>query len=154
MAHRLVTQGDGLYAVFSTIVDDLIIYDCTAQDLEDFYVERAVMEARRDVQEWVAQESPGRMHHSIEEIIDEIRSQRGDNLADLRSCQLRGVPFEVELKWSDGHTNSGEVVKASEDDMSIEIEGEVLGFERDEDDQWYEVNNSEDPIVISRKASR
>ena len=89
MSEKLVKQPNGLYAVFSSIVDDIILWDHTATELEAFYVERAAAEARLEVKEWVAGNLPGRKHWTPEEVVESIRFQHGDEKADKRLAQLR-----------------------------------------------------------------
>lgn len=51
MAHQIIKRPDGSYAVWSTGVDDFIIVDATAAQLEVYYGDRAYQDAARDVQE-------------------------------------------------------------------------------------------------------
>lgn len=46
MGHQIIRQPDGLYAVFSSVVDSWILYDATRQDIIDYYAERAAEDAR------------------------------------------------------------------------------------------------------------
>jgi len=40
MGHRIVKMPSGKFAIFSTIVDDIIVYDATPEQLIDYYVEK------------------------------------------------------------------------------------------------------------------
>lgn len=51
MAWRLVKKPDGLYNIFSTVVDDFVYTDCTKDEVFDIFEKKAVEEARRDVEE-------------------------------------------------------------------------------------------------------
>jgi hypothetical protein len=48
MGHQVIKQPDGLYAVFSSVVDSWILYDCTRQDVIDYYVKQAAKDAKRN----------------------------------------------------------------------------------------------------------
>jgi hypothetical protein len=45
MGRQIIKQPDGRYCIFSTTVDDLIYYDCTAQDLIEISGSEAMQEA-------------------------------------------------------------------------------------------------------------
>jgi hypothetical protein len=47
MGHQIIKQPDGLYAIFSSVVDSWIVYDATRQDVIDYYAEKAAEDARR-----------------------------------------------------------------------------------------------------------
>ena len=49
MGHQIIRQPDGLYAVFSSVVDSWILYDATRQDIIDYYVEKAREDAERNM---------------------------------------------------------------------------------------------------------
>jgi cell division protein FtsB len=51
VTHQIIRQPDGLLAVFSTGVDDWIIEDATAEELGEYYAERAAKEARESALE-------------------------------------------------------------------------------------------------------
>jgi len=48
MGHQIIKQPDGLYAVFSSVVDSWILYDAARQDIIDYYAEKAREDAERD----------------------------------------------------------------------------------------------------------
>ena len=45
MGHQIIKQPDDLYAVFSSGVDAWILYDCTRQDVIDYYALKAFRDA-------------------------------------------------------------------------------------------------------------
>jgi hypothetical protein len=47
MGHQIIKQPDGLYAVFSSVVDSWILYDATREDLIGYYAEKAYEDAKR-----------------------------------------------------------------------------------------------------------
>jgi hypothetical protein len=51
MGHQIIRQPDGLLAVYSSGVDDWVITDATAAELEDYYAARAAEDARRSARE-------------------------------------------------------------------------------------------------------
>ena len=48
MGHQVIRQPDGLLAVFSSGVDSWVLVDATAEELADWYAERAAVESRRE----------------------------------------------------------------------------------------------------------
>lgn len=47
MPQMILRQPDGLYCVFSTVVDDFLVYDASPEELWEWHRERAEQEARR-----------------------------------------------------------------------------------------------------------
>lgn len=47
MGRQIVRQPDGLFAVWSSNVDDWVIYDATADELIEHFADQAAVEARR-----------------------------------------------------------------------------------------------------------
>ncbi len=88
MGRLLVQTGDNQYAIFSTIVDDIIAKDLSRDDVIDFCVEEAAERAREDANRWLSGRSPGRSIWTPEEIVDKIRSTHGNALADIRKREL------------------------------------------------------------------
>jgi len=62
MSHRILQRPDGDYAVWSTVVDDFIHEDMSAEELEAWYVEKEAQKAREHIQEriesWEGGSSP------------------------------------------------------------------------------------------------
>ncbi len=48
MGHQIIKQPDGKLCVFSSISDEIILADATAEELADWYAERAAEDARRE----------------------------------------------------------------------------------------------------------
>lgn len=88
MGRLLVKTGDNQYAIFSTIVDDIISKDLTDEDVIQFCVDEASERAREDAIRWLSGRSPGRSVWTPEEIVDRIRSTHGNALADIRKREL------------------------------------------------------------------
>ncbi len=51
MAHQVIRQPDGLYAVFSTITDTWVVCNATEDEITDWFVERAAAAAREQITE-------------------------------------------------------------------------------------------------------
>lgn len=49
MGHQIIRQPDGKLAVFSSVADAWILMDATAEDLADYYAEKAAADARERV---------------------------------------------------------------------------------------------------------
>lgn len=50
MGKQVIQQPDGLFAIFSSNSDTIHMYDATAEEIEEYFVERAEEEARRAVE--------------------------------------------------------------------------------------------------------
>lgn len=48
MGQQIIQQPDGRLCVFSTIVDQIVVADATAEELADYYAEQAAEDARRE----------------------------------------------------------------------------------------------------------
>ncbi len=55
MSRVAVKQPDGLYAIWSTVVNDFIVYDATAEDIDQFIVQEAIIKAQQAAMEMIAQ---------------------------------------------------------------------------------------------------
>jgi hypothetical protein len=60
MGHRIIRQPDGLLCVFSTGTDTIIVRDATADELADWYAERAAKSARESALDTCEQVLAGR----------------------------------------------------------------------------------------------
>lgn len=90
MTERLIIQPDGLYAIYSTIIDDLVLWDCTAQELEDHYASKAEAEERERIRLWLEKPRPGRKHFSPEEAARWVGDVHGNEEAAECLKKLRG----------------------------------------------------------------
>lgn len=50
MGSQIIRQPDGMYAVFSSETDTIVVWDATEDEIVEYYVEIAAERARRDVQ--------------------------------------------------------------------------------------------------------
>jgi DNA/RNA-binding domain of Phe-tRNA-synthetase-like protein len=46
MGRQIIRQPDGLYCVWSTIVDDIVVWDADREEIIEYFAERAAEEAR------------------------------------------------------------------------------------------------------------
>jgi len=103
MGRRLVIQGEDRYAVFSTICDDIILYDASLEGLVEASREEAADDAERDARDWCAGERPGRRHYTVEEAVEWVRNQHGDAHAEEVRAFLTAplkppTPFEAAVQ--------------------------------------------------------
>jgi hypothetical protein len=64
MGHQIIKVPDGTYAVFSSFTDTWILWNASAQELEDYYAEKAAEDARRHTAETIAlvEEDPSKAY--------------------------------------------------------------------------------------------
>lgn len=89
MAHQIIKQPDQRYLVWSTIVDDIIVYDADRQEVVDYFAEVAAREARDRAGMMIdlVDEDPGRAYAQFtipfEQVavrLDEVRQKySGEN---------------------------------------------------------------------------
>lgn len=78
MARIIVQQPDGLYSVFSTIVDDFIIIDATPDEIINEYVEDEREYIKQRVEnELERMKKPHYAHMSYEEALATIKMVHG-----------------------------------------------------------------------------
>jgi hypothetical protein len=59
MGQQIIKQPDGKFAVFSSVVDAFVLYDCTADDIVEHFAEAAAEQARQTARRLVEQVSAG-----------------------------------------------------------------------------------------------
>jgi hypothetical protein len=81
MGRTLLKQPDGLLAVWSTIVDDFVLYNATPEEYEDFLVQEAVEEvrerAKRDLEEVERRGTNSRMGRTFESALAARNNRHG-----------------------------------------------------------------------------
>lgn len=50
MGWRLVKKSEGVYNIFSTVVDDFVYTDCTEEEVYEIFREKAIDEANRETE--------------------------------------------------------------------------------------------------------
>ncbi len=76
MGHQIIQQPDGLFCVFSTVVDDFIFTDATAEELVAWYAKEAAERAAdrtRHICERVAAGDARSVYHRFAMTYDEAR---------------------------------------------------------------------------------
>ena len=51
MGNQIIRQPNGQFAIFSSITDTIHVYDATAEEIEEYFVERAAESERQRVRE-------------------------------------------------------------------------------------------------------
>jgi hypothetical protein len=82
MSQQIIKQPDGKYAVWSTVVDDIILYDATAKELINYFGKKAERQARRETAELIAKiETSKNPYHqfivSWDECLNTIKKTHG-----------------------------------------------------------------------------
>jgi hypothetical protein len=79
MGHQIIRQPDGLLAVFSSVVDDWVITDATADELVDWYAEEAAVKGRertRKITDAVLAGEARKIYYQFTMTWDEAEEQR------------------------------------------------------------------------------
>lgn len=79
MGRQIVKQPDGLLAVWSTVVDDWVMFDCTPDGLVEAYAEEAAENTRVRVRrfiEAVEAGEPRRVYYQFARSFDELQAER------------------------------------------------------------------------------
>lgn len=89
MAHQIIKQPDGRYLLWSTVVDDIVVFDADRQEVADYFVEMAAIRARGAAEMMIdlVDEDPGRAYAQFtipfEQVavrLDEVRQKySGEN---------------------------------------------------------------------------
>lgn len=90
MGNRLIVQGAGKFATFSTIVDNITFYDETIEEMVARRRQEAADEAERRVREWCSGPTPGRTHYTVDEAVEWVCFQHGDEEAETVRRLLSG----------------------------------------------------------------
>ncbi len=93
MGRQIIETSPNKYGIFSSITDDFIGWDATKEEVIEFYKEDAAERAERDILMVFEQlESGKKPYHqftmNLEEALDTIKSQHGDELYNERKAQL------------------------------------------------------------------
>jgi len=116
MAYRLIKQPNGKFAVFSTGVDGIIVYDATAEELAQDAALKAANEARAKTHEWVNDPKPYRKHHEVEDAVGWVKEQHGEEAAERTRKLLTGEVTEEGKAAPREHTVTI-TVKLTEEDL-------------------------------------
>jgi hypothetical protein len=69
MAHRLIIQPNGRYAVYSTNNGQIILWNCTRGELIELYAREEGAKSRVRTAEWLHASRPESKHHTVEEAV-------------------------------------------------------------------------------------
>ncbi len=94
MGRRLIIQEDGKFAFFSSIVDNLVVYDATLEELVADARKDAADKAEEEIRALCAKEHPWHRHFKPEEAVEWVRSRHGDEEAELTRKRLAGEPHD------------------------------------------------------------
>lgn len=81
MSHQIVLQPDGRLAVWSSVVDDWVFYNADAEELLDYYAERAAAEARESAAASIAavlEGRPRKVYYQFTRTFDELQLLRAE----------------------------------------------------------------------------
>ena len=89
MGRSIVKQPNGFYAVWSSVVDDFIVIDASAEEIISEYVTDAIKEIEVRVNAEIENiEEKGKSHRTFEECIRIIKSVHGKDAESLKELGL------------------------------------------------------------------
>lgn len=97
MPQRIVKQPNGLYAIWSTVVDDFVLIDATRKEIVDHFWEH---HSRRDIEDRVNRIADqldavgmpyGQFTQTFEECVAEIKERHGQDAETLQICRESGL---------------------------------------------------------------
>lgn len=103
MGRQIIKQPNGRYAVFSSVVDHVVLYNCTVDDLIEEAVKQANEDIERHIRETVAElEAGGRPYHQFtmdwKEMVRTIKSHHGKNDEDLKQLLHHATLMESDAE--------------------------------------------------------
>lgn len=57
MDYRVIRQPDGLYCIWNLLIEDFVVWDATADDVDTFIVTEAIQKAQDEAMKLIAQSS-------------------------------------------------------------------------------------------------
>lgn len=96
MGYQIIKQPNGLYGIWSSVVDHFIMYDCTPEDIIEEWVDDARKRITQGVQETVAELDAGEKPYyqftmTWDEAIQFARKVHGKNDATLKELAEAGL---------------------------------------------------------------
>lgn len=92
MAHRLIIQPNGRYAVYSTNSGIIILSHCTRGELIELYAREEGAKSRTRTAEWVHAPRPQSKHHSVEDAVSWFADRGLTEEAEEVRRQLNAPP--------------------------------------------------------------
>ena len=95
MGRQIIKQPNGLYAQWSSIVDDFVMIDATPQDIIDDWVNHEKEQIEKHVYETIEKLEKGdkpyyQFTKTFEQAIEEIRERHGNDSESLRMLEIDG----------------------------------------------------------------
>jgi hypothetical protein len=81
MPRIIVRQPDGMFAIFSTVVDSWVLYDATEDDIVNEYCQNSIEDATRNARQFILN-AKNRTSEAFEKY-DEVASRHGGRLESL-----------------------------------------------------------------------
>ena len=93
MGHQIIKQPNGRYSVFSTVTDDIIVYDATKDELVKYYREEAAQKAEENTLKIFEKLEKGikpyyQFTKSIDEMLICIKENHGEEIYNIRKKEL------------------------------------------------------------------
>lgn len=82
MGYQIIKQPNNLYGVFSTTVDGWVVVNCVAEEVIDFFVEKAAREARertRSVLQSVHRDNASKVYAQFAKTFEEANDLHNEN---------------------------------------------------------------------------
>lgn len=84
MAHQIVKQPNGMYCIFSTVVDSVIVYNATEEQLINYYIEKEKKEITERVAKVIKQIEAGEKPYAqftmtFDEMMETIKVIHGED---------------------------------------------------------------------------
>lgn len=95
MGHQIIKQPNGLFAVFSTIVDNFLVYNKTKEQLKKFYLRMERARINKEIDEIVEKIEKGvspyyQFSMTFEQAVEEIQENHGKQAVN-KYRKIRGV---------------------------------------------------------------
>jgi len=95
MSQQIIKQPDGLFAIWSSVVDDFTLVGATADEVVDKLLvpetQRIVQYVEQTIEQLAAGEKPyGQFTQSFEQCVAKIREQHGDDARSLLELKRWG----------------------------------------------------------------
>jgi hypothetical protein len=96
MGHQIIKQPNGKYCIYSSIVDDIITFNATVEDIINERIEEAKKDIEKEVKGIVEKLNKGEDPYytftiSFEEAIKEIKFRHGEKAETLLILKKEGV---------------------------------------------------------------
>jgi len=98
MGRQIITQPDGLFAIYSTVSDSFVAYDCTKQDVIDYFVNEAAEEMAQRISTTLRQiedEGPSFVYRQFALTFEEANDNHLGNGGE--PIRFEGRDWELEI---------------------------------------------------------